>query len=83
MSSVPRIKRSILTLLADGQRRSLSTICDRTDAFMPVTCTALRQLSAEGKVEAILSTRPGRKALRFYEARLRRRPPTPAPREGE
>jgi hypothetical protein len=64
---VARVRRSILTLLADGERRSLSTICDKTDAFMPMTCFALRQLSAEGEIEAVLRLRPGQKALRFYQ----------------
>ncbi len=62
-----RVKRQIMSLLADGNRRSLSTICDKTDAFMPMTCFALRQLSAEGKIEAVLRLRPGQKALRFYQ----------------
>jgi hypothetical protein len=62
-----RTKRALLALLADGQRRSLSTLCDQTDAFMPMTCLALRQLTTEGHLVAILRLREGGKALRFYQ----------------
>jgi hypothetical protein len=65
--TLARTKRALLRLLADGQRRSLPTICDKTDAFMPLTCYALRQLTAEGHLVAILRLRPEGKALRFYQ----------------
>jgi len=64
---IARIKRQIMRLMADGQRRSLSTIVDRVDAPLNVTCYALRQLSTgEGKLLAILRLRPGARANRSY-----------------